>query len=57
MLATVFLTGKYAPGGYDWQIGKVIARDAFGVTVEDSRGNQSTYPVHAIQRLEKRNGW
>lgn len=55
--ATVFLTGKYAPGGYDWIRGKIVSSSSFGVTVEDSLGNRNTFPAHAIERLQENNGW
>lgn len=57
MMVTVYLTGKYAPGGQDWQIGKVVAQNSFGITIEDSRGERTTYPAHSIERLGHRNGW
>lgn len=57
MMVTVYLTGKYAPGGQNWQIGKVISQTGFGLTIEDSRGERTTYPTHSIERLDHRNGW
>ena len=57
MFATVFLRGRYAPGGHDWHRGKIVSRDSFGITIEDSRGNRSTYPSHAIERIGQNNGW
>lgn len=54
---TLRFNSKISPNGQDWDIGRVISQSTFGVTVEDSRGNQRTYPAHNIEYMEKRNGW
>jgi hypothetical protein len=54
---TIYLNGKYAPGGYDWIRGKVVSQSSFGITIEDSRGNRSIFPSHTIERMSENNGW
>ena len=48
-MASVYLTGKYAPGDKDWHTG-TIRKDASGVWVEDYQG-EHFYPYDKVQRI------